>query len=286
MKSHNLLRLTQKLYYNPLLLSKPSFDSITAYLDSRNNGRFQYEDTEAETEEQDSSEQEIEDIGVINVHGPLTYKATAWQALCGGCSYEYIIELAEELAESGARTIVLDIDSGGGEAYGAFSCANELRSLCNEYDIELLAYVDGACCSAAYAIACVADEIVTNLYSEVGSIGVLVCLHDTTKAMEDAGVKTVYITGGKDKVPFDTDGTFKKDFLNDLQYKVDFLYSEFVDHVSKYTGLRPEEIRDTEAKTFIAPDALKLGLVNSVKTNNEFAAYVAAKHKVKQTGAM
>ena len=104
--------------------------------------------------------------------------------------------------------------------------------------------------------------------------------------MEDAGVKTVYITGGKDKVPFDTDGTFKKDFLNDLQYKVDFLYSEFVDHVSKYTGLRPEEIRDTEAKTFIAPDALKLGLVNSVKTNNEFAAYVAAKHKVKQTGAM
>lgn len=283
--AHPTFRFTEKLYSNPLLISEASFKSVFSYLESRNNREIQFDqDTEDALTAPMCSQ--ISGIGVIEIHGPLTYKKTPFQMLCGGCSYSNILEQANSLVNSGVNTIVLDIDSGGGEAYGAFDSANELRKLCDDNEIKLIAYVDGNACSAAYIFTCVADEVVANPYSTIGSIGVLVCLQDSSKAQEEQGIRPIYITAGKEKVPFNFDGTFRESFLSDLQYKVDFLYEAFVSHVNSYTGIDPETIRSTEAKTFISKDALDIGLVNSIMTQSEFAAYVAAKHKAKQSGAM
>ena len=46
---------------------------------------------------------------------------------------------------------------------------------------------------------------------------------------------------------------------------------QFAKHVSKYTGLLVKEINDLNADTFDAETVFKLGLVNSIKTNQEFA---------------
>lgn len=277
MKPHKLVRFTQKLYTSPLLVSKDVFESITTYLDSRNSLDV------FEVEEKSHTPEDIEilkgEFGVIKIHGPLTYRTSPWQAMCGGQSYESILTQANYLVKSNVKTIILDIDSGGGEAYGAFLCADELRDICDSNSINLIAYVDGLCCSAAYAIACAADEVIANPYSETGSIGVLVCLRDVSKAMDNAGVKNVFVTAGDSKIPYKEDGTFKPEFLVDLQEKVNFLYSKFIAHVSKYTGLSELAIKETEARTFVSDEALEIGLINSIMTNSEFAAYIAAKYK-------
>ncbi len=135
--------------------------------------------------------------------------------------------------------------------------------------------VDGTCASAAYAMACVCDELVGNPYCEVGSIGVLIALQDKSKMMADVGIKPVFVSAGKEKIPFAEDGSFRPEFLADLQTKVDKLYQAFAEHVSTNTGLTVKEVKSTEAKCFMAEDALKLGLINKIMSNSDFVEYVA-----------
>lgn len=278
---HSLFKLTQKILGVPHLINKQSFNSITSYLNSRNVQGMKL--VPAPMTEEDMPEEtpddldDINSVGIINICGPLTNKPTGWEMMCGGCSYESIMEQCEELIEEGASCIVMVIDSGGGEAYGCFSAGDNIRKQCDDAGIPLYAYIDGCSASAAYGLTCVADEVIANPYSDVGSIGVLVSLVDTSKQDEMNGVKYVYVTAGKEKIPYAEDGSFRPEFINDLQYKVDFLYEAFCDHVSNYTGLSVEDIKNTEAKTFIASDALKLGLINQIMTNEEFVDYILSK---------
>ena len=280
--AHSLFKLTQKVMGVPHLINKQSFSSITSYLNLRNAQSMKLipspmaEDESSEPEEPDDLD-DINGVGIINISGPLTNKPTGWEAECGGCSYESIMEQCEELIEAGATSIVMVMDSGGGEAYGAFSAADNIREQCDRAGIPLYAYVDGCAASAAYSIACVADEIVCNPYADVGSIGVLVCLEDSSEQDKMNGIKYVYVTAGKEKIPYAEDGSFRPEFIDDLQYKVDFLYEAFCSHVANYTGLSVDAVKNTEAKTFIANDALKLGLINKIMTNEEFVDYILSK---------
>lgn len=278
MKAHALHKLTESLYGKPLLVNKQTFDSVTSYLNTRNAGMMlPMAPEQDEPPEAPDDLDDISGVGIIEVCGPLTYKATGWEAFCGGCSYENILDQADDMLEAGATTIILSIDSGGGEAYGVFLAAQELRKMCDDAGAQLIAYVDGTCASAAYALACVCDSVIANPYAEVGSIGVLICLTDQSKALEEAGIRPVFISAGAQKIPYAEDMSFRPEFLADLQYKVDTLYEAFAEHVSSFTGLSVEDIKATEAKTFMAKDALEQGLVNKIMSNSEFVDYIVSK---------
>lgn len=288
-KKKSLIRLTESLYNTPHLVSSNTFNIVMSYLDLRNAGLDSSTTVVPVSGAEDEEEDEyiVDGIGVIEIHGAMTYKPV--EGMCGevdGCSYEGILEDFEELIDEGATTIVMDIASGGGQGSHVFEYITEVRKLCDENDIQLFAYIDECACSAAYAWACIADEVIINPSGEAGSIGVLIALMDTSKAMEKMGVKRIFITAGEEKVPFAADGSFKQSFLDDLQAQVDKLGAQFVNHVAQYTGLSPETILGFQAKCFDAEESLQNGLVNNIMTKSEFAAYVAAKHKVKQTGAM
>ncbi len=288
-RKKSLIRLTESLYNTPHLVSSNTFNIVMDYLDRRNAGLDSTYTTVPVNgaDEEDEDEEVVDGIGVIEIHGAMTYKEV--EGICGevdGCSYEGILEDFEEMIDAGATTIVMDIASGGGQGSHVFEYIEEVRKLCDENNIQLFAYIDECACSAAYAWACIADEVISNPSGQAGSIGVLIALLDTSKAEEKMGIKRIYITAGDEKVPFAADGSFKESFLADLQDQVDKLGTQFVNHVAKYTGLSPETILGFQAKCFDAEESLQNGLVNNIMTKSEFAAYVAAKHKAKQTGAM
>lgn len=271
--AHKLLKVTQKLYGVPHLISQTTFESIAGYLDSRNIGLMNFPEDSPEMVVEEEAEV-IGGIGIIKIQGPTTYRKTGMEALCGGCSYEDLIDQAEDLIEDKVTTIVLDIDSGGGQAYGVFLAAKTIRKLCDDNNVQLIGYVDGICASAAYALGCVCDELIANPYSEVGSIGVLIAMTDKSKYLEKEGLKPVFVFAGENKIPYEDDGSFKPDFISDLQSKVDSLYESFVEHVSEYTGLPTGAVKATEAKTYLAKEALEIGLVNKIMSNTEFIDYV------------
>ena len=69
------------------------------------------------------------------------------------------------------------------------------------------------------------------------------------------------------KFHFAADGSFKKEFLDKIQKDVNKANDQFVSHVSNHTGLSIQSIKDLNAETFDADEALEIGLVNSIMTN-------------------
>lgn len=280
MPKHSLLRLASKIYNTPHLITAESFNVVLDYLDSRNSGVKLMMPTEIEPDAPDNDEDEVTNgLVCISIDGSLTYKPV--MTLCGevGTSYTSLVDQVGDAIESGATTIVFDVSSGGGEASHVFQAATDIRALCDENNVKLVAYADTYMCSAAYALGVVADMIVVNPSATVGSIGCVVALLDTSKAMEQAGLKRIFITSGDAKVPYNEAGEFKQDFLDEIQKEVDALNIEFSEFVSTYTGVDAKTIRSFEAKTFNAQEAVDAGLANAVMTNKEFANFVAEIHK-------
>lgn len=278
--TRSLFRLTSSIYNKPHLITAEALDVILDYLDKRNvQGVDMYEEWEADEDSTRLKKSYAGDFGVLRVNGSLTYKPLVTP--CGevGTSYQSLVEQTEEMAEAGVKTIVMEVTSGGGEASHVFEACEEIRSICDEHGIRLIGYADTMAASGAYALISICDEVIANPSASLGSIGCVIALMDTSKAMEKAGLKRIFITSGKNKVPFAEDGSFKKEFLEELQKDVDRINEEFAAHVSKYTGLTVEEIKGLEAKLFDAEKAVELGLANKVMTNKQFMAYVAELHK-------
>ena len=274
--AHQLFRLREKVVNTPQLMHPASFETVIDYLDQRCSEGFDLSSDDVESFEtaRYAFNKEL-GVATLNIDGPLTYKSTMFQALCGGTSYEQLKEDFSLLVEQGAKTVALMVSSGGGEAYQLFPTASYIKNLAKENDVDLIAYVDGLSASAAYGLTSIADTIVMAPSSEVGSIGVVVRLMNDSKALEMNGYQRTFITAGASKVPFDAEGNFREGFLEDLQAKVDVLYEEFTDFVALNRNISVETVRSTEAKTFLPKDAVALGLADQVMTLEEFYEQLA-----------
>jgi signal peptide peptidase SppA len=274
--AHSLARIKGSLINTPHLIEQSSFDSIMEYVNQRIEGNVDVT-PEARSDDDFGGPAYVADTatGVMQINGPLTYRTSGWEALCGGTSYEMLKEHMEYFVEQGAKTVVMMADSGGGEAHAMMDSANYIRKLADDNGIKIIAYVDGMAASACYGLVCVADEIVMSSDSQVGSIGVLIQLMNNSKQLEKAGIERTFITAGEDKVPFAADGSFTEAFKDRLQTQVDTLYEGFTGHVATHRGLDIKAVKGTQANVFMADEALELGLADSVMTVEEFYDYVA-----------
>lgn len=290
MQAHALMRLASKVYNTPHLITPSAFSVILKYLEKRNSISFRMDDMAGvpggkkgdddegeDNQNADTEDNSIEIVGsvaILEVEGTLTYKPI--ETMCGevGVSYQSLVENTQKIADMGLKTIIMEVNSGGGEASHVFQACEDIRKICDDYGISLIGYADTNACSAAYALLCICDQVIINPSAYAGSIGCVVCLEDESVAMEKEGVKRIFISAGDSKVPFAEDGSYKKEFLDGLQAEVDKLNAEFVAHVSKYTGLGTKTILGFQAKVFNAQDAVAVGLANSIMTNREFAEFM------------
>jgi protease-4 len=280
--AHNLYRLSQRVFNVPHLIEPRSFQIIADYFRHRNQPSFSIFDPDNDGDDDSDNDNDLDDfifnkspVQVLNVDGSLTYKPV--EAMCGevGTSYQELVEQVQTMADNGAKYIVMNVSSGGGEASHMFETADAIRTICDNNDIKLIGYADEMACSAAYGLICVCDVVIANPSAELGSIGVLIALWDSSKALEMEGYKRIFVTSGEDKVPFAADGSFKQSFLDDLQTEVDELMTQFAAHVSKYTGLSIDAIYGFQAKVFNAKNAVENGLANAIMTTQEFSTWLA-----------
>jgi ClpP class serine protease len=270
-----LLRLTNKLYNTPHLMLPASLERVFTYLDDRNNHAELAVQLEKKPKERNVQYVAETQVGVLSVSGPLTY--IEYEAMCGeqNSSYQQIVDDFDKLCSMGAKTIVMDVDSPGGMAYGMMETGRYLRKKANEKGIQLVAYVDGLSASAAFGLSVAAHEIIANPDAELGSVGVVVKLRNMNKAMNNAGVEDTYIYAGDSKIPFKEDGSFREDFLADIQYKVDALYQQFTEYVADMRGIDVGVVKSTQAKVLLAQDAIGIGFADKVMTREDFSNYLA-----------
>lgn len=277
--AHKITRLKAKLLNTPHLIDEQSFNAILSYINDRNATGILAERDDDDEDKYERSRFLYNDesrTAILYIEGPLTAKSTGMEMFCGGTSYEGLKEDFADAVELGAKTVVWMVDSPGGEAATMLDTANYLRKMADDNDVKIISYVDGGmAASAAYGLICVSDDIVAQADASVGSIGVLVRLMNDSKHLEQEGYERTFVTAGSEKVPFSEDGSFRKEFLEDIQYKVDKLYESFTSHVATHRGMSVEAVKATEARTYLADDAMRIGLVDKVMSLDDFYEYLA-----------
>jgi signal peptide peptidase SppA len=277
-----LTYLTKSLLNEPQLITEHQLTFVAEFLNDRNS--LTDLKTAAEIQEKmdigfgsRSAKAEAQETGVaiLNISGALSHKATMFEAMCGGASsYASLTKMYDKLtASKDVHTIVMEIDSGGGEARGAFEFARHLKD--SKGDKKLIAHTDSLAASAAYAIAAVADEVIVSSDAEVGSIGVISQLVNREKQLEKVGLEVETIFAGKGKDLGNPTRTMTDDERAYLQGRVDTLYTDFVSHVTDMRGLAQDFIIDSlGASTYRGQDAVDKGLADKVMSNSEFINYL------------
>ena len=185
-------------------------------------------------------------------------------------SYESLYNQFAKQVEQGIERLVLNVDSGGGEAFSCFEMAQQVKDLASQNNIPIYAYIDGLSASAAYAWTSIADEVVARQDSEIGSVGVVVQLINNSKMLENIGITRQFVTYGDNKVPFGKDGEFSQQFISSIQKKVDKTGLQFNSFIAKNRNMQVEDVIATQAEVYDTEDALSMGFIDKVMTKSEF----------------
>lgn len=185
----------------------------------------------------------------------------------GVVSYEGVKhQVKSAAANTSVKAIILDIQTPGGEAVGAFECAEQVR-IANSHK-PVIALVNGMAASAGYAIASGAGEIVTTPSGISGSIGVVMMHADYSKKLEAEGIKPTLITAGAHKADGNSMEPLPSEVKSRLQSHINQTYERFLQTVESGRGSRldAEAARRTEAQIFSGDEAVKLGVADRIGT--------------------
>lgn len=203
---------------------------------------------------------------IITVIGELVNRGAWIGASSGLVSYEGLaFQIEQAAADPKISGIVLDIESPGGEAVGAFEIAAVVRQARETKPV--IAFVNGMAASAAYAIASGATKIISIPSGIAGSIGVVMMHMDFSEYLKAEGVEPTFIFAGAHKV----DGNPMQPLPDEVKERMQAEVNSFYDMFCTNVGLgRPklgaEGARATEADCLIGQAAVTAGLVDAIGT--------------------
>ena len=210
----------------------------------------------------------IEDgIGVIAIEGPILRKPDLFaRVFLGATSSEEIGEALREAAgRNDIKAVFLNIDSPGGTVAGTPELAAAVASL-NERK-PVYAFSSGLMCSAAYWVASQARAIYATPSAQVGSIGVVQAVIDSSVAIDKAGIKVEVFSVGKYKA-MGAPGTALTDDQRELiQSNLAEIAAEFHDAVLSRGRAIPAEAM--EGQTFSGKQAQRHNLAGMVQDRAE-----------------
>lgn len=213
-----------------------------------------------EEDEHDHRFEMRDGVAIISIDGPLSQRGDSWW----WDGYEAVEHRLAAALASSATGIVLKVNSPGGVVAGCFEAAKRMREACVRAGKPVVAYADEMACSAAYALACIADTIVLPPGGTVGSVGVIATASDRTKANELEGHAIVVVTSGDRKADLHPDVPLSDAAVAQLRARVDLLAGLFSDWVAQRRGTTSEAVAALQAATFDGQAALTAGLADRV----------------------
>lgn len=213
------------------------------------------------------------DVAVLPLHGMIVPRADLMSEVSGATSIESFQEaFREALADPSVSSILIDVDSPGGDAQMVPELASEIRAARGVKPV--VAVANPMAASAAYWIASACEEIVCTPSGDVGSIGVYTAHTDLSAAQEKAGIKTTLVSAGEYKVERNPFEPLSADAQAAMQDRVDAIYDTFVQAVADGRGVDTETVQNDfgKGRMLLAPLAKKAGMVDSIATLDETLA--------------
>lgn len=198
-----------------------------------------------------------EGAAVIPVVGPLFRYANIFTAISGASSYEILAkDFTSALENPDVQSIILDIDSPGGEVNGCAEFASMIFEARGKKPI--IAYASGDAASGAYWIASACDQIIASETSMLGSIGVVAVY----RGSKDESVLEIVSS----QSPYKRLDPSSKDGKSRLQSRIDDLATVFIESIAKHRGVDPPTvIKDFGGgDVFIGKNAINSGLADDI----------------------
>jgi signal peptide peptidase SppA len=207
-------------------------------------------------------------LALVPVQGSIVKEVPMWwRAMdCQACGMiELQAALREIAADPQVQKVLLVVDSPGGTVSGVAETAGTVARLNRTKPV--YAAISDLGASAAYWIASQARQISANGTAHVGSIGVYTVLADTHMLAAREGVDVTVVSSGAEKGA-GIDGTKLTPVqLAAMQENIDDLAAAFFSEVQRGRRLTDARLAEvTTGRTWIAPRALALGLVDKVES--------------------
>ena len=232
-----------------------------------NGQRVTAEEIKAELEAARNGERQMVSggsmVAVIPIVGTLIPRGNMLMEMSGAVSVQQTqARFRAALADPEVGSILLDIDSPGGQVGGIEELAEEIYQARGQKPITAVANTLAA--SAAYWLASAASELVVTPSGEVGSIGVFAMHEDISAALDKLGVKVNLIAAGKYKTegnPFEPLG---EEAQAAIQGRVNEYYDMFTRAVARGRGVSQTDVMAGfgEGRVVGAEQAVKLGMAD------------------------
>lgn len=213
-------------------------------------------------------------VAKVSVSGPITRDKGRPSPLSGpgGTTADEVVEQIEAADDDeDVEALLVELNTPGGEVVPS----DDIRRAVADFDGPTVAYATDLCASGGYWIASGCDELWARDGSLVGSIGVIGSRPNAAGLADKLGISYEQFTAGEYKdagVPLREIESDEREYLQSL---IDGYYEQFVETVSEGREMDPEAIRETEARVYLGPDALDLGLVDELGVEDDVEARIA-----------
>ena len=160
------------------------------------------------------------------------------------------------------RGIILDVESPGGEVADLFELADFLMARRGTKPMRAIIRNCGA--SAAYSVACCADEVTLQPLGIAGSNGCITMHADFSKQLEQDGVTVTLITSGAHKADGNPFEPLPEGVRARVQTMIDTSAARLFAHVGKARGIEAEAVKAQEARVYMGEEAVAAGLVDKI----------------------
>lgn len=210
-------------------------------------------------------------VAVVDVIGALDTRAGWWWD-----GYDAVLSRFQAaLADPAAKAVVLAIDSPGGMAAGNLDAAGAMRAAAEASGKPVVAHAGTMACSAAYALAVIADRVVLTSDGVVGSIGTIATVYDRTAANEKAGLDVRVVRSGTLKADPHPDAKLTDASVARVRARINELAAMFAAHVSERRPSMGDPLALQGAAIYGA-DAVSKGLADAVGTLADAISTAAA----------
>lgn len=173
------------------------------------------------------------------------------------------LEMFERIAKSGAKAVIVSIDSPGGTVVGSESLYEGLRRLAEKKPV--VAVVQGLAASGGYVAAIGTDRIFAHRNAIVGSIGVIFQNPNVSQLLTTLGVKVEEIKSTPLKAEPNPYSPTSPEARAAMQALVLDSYAWFKDLVRERRRLNDAELASaSDGRVFTAGQALPLKLVDEI----------------------
>lgn len=211
-------------------------------------------------------------IALLPVYGPLGHSFYD-----GATSYSQLSSNLAQLSEdSSIHTILMLINSPGGDAAGLVSLCNDIKEACGKKRVVSL--ISNIGCSAAYAIAVSASECYIEPDAITGSCGAYAkCIEASEEYMKKQGILSRIFRSSNAPKKAQSPVT-NEDLAKSMQERIDTLGSAYMDLVSECRGKDKKVCEESfgQGASVDAQYALEAGMVDGITTYKDLISSLDA----------